>query len=196
MFRTRNWVLLIVCGLDAIISAIYVTMWATGGPVLSNSWNGSVVLLGKLALLAALGTIAVAVLKSAGGTNWLLLHAVALGALGVIQYGFTHFRISILTVALVVILMPLSMEWALVQALGRQRPNGERWLLVLTGAVSAGFVVGFLALGFRWLAVGAGAHTDLLWLGSFFGFEAICMLGLSFDRSGALLSLRDPRPAH
>jgi hypothetical protein len=40
------------------------------------------------------------------------------------------------------------------------------------------FALAFFALGFRWIKLGPGSHSDLLWLSSYFGFSAICMLGL------------------
>ena len=48
----------------------------------------------------------------------------------------------------------------------------------LAGVASVGFAVAFLALGLRWITVEPGSRSDLLWLGSYFGFSAICMLGL------------------
>jgi hypothetical protein len=64
----------------------------------------------------------------------------------------------------------------------------------------------FFALGFRWIKLGPGSHADLLWLGSYFGFSAICMLWLALrlhsqglSQSGqreALPPLGNPRHAH
>ncbi len=199
-----------MCGiLDAIISAIYLIMWDTKGPVTFHSWNGTVVLLGKLAFAAGFCTIAAGVWKSVSGKCWLLvLHGVALGALGLIQYGLTGFRISLLTVALLVVVMAASMELTLVQALGRQRHAADRWFLALAGVASGSFVLAFLALGLRWIEIGPRSHVDLLWLGSYFGFSAICMLGLALRLHGHDLSrsgreeavpplpLGNPRRAH
>jgi uncharacterized membrane protein HdeD (DUF308 family) len=54
--------------------------------------------------------------------------------------------------------------------------KGKCWLLVLNGRM-----VSWLgrSLGFRWIKIEPGSHSDLLWLGSYFGFSAICMLGLA-----------------
>jgi hypothetical protein len=72
--------------------------------------------------------------------------------------------------------------------------------------VSFGFALAFLALGFRWIAIEPGSHADLLWLGSYFGFGAICMLGLAlrlhsqgisqFGQTEALPPFGNPRHAH
>ena len=181
---TRNWVLVALCGvLDAIISVIYVVMQETDGPLTLHSWNGTVVFLGKLALAAGACMIAAGVWRSATGTGWLLvLNGLALGALGVIQYGLTRFRISFLTVALLIIVMAMSiglLELVIARTLRRQRHFADGWFLALAGVASFGFAVAFLALGFRWIKIEPGSHSDLLWLGSYFGFSAICMLGLA-----------------
>jgi uncharacterized membrane protein HdeD (DUF308 family) len=177
-------VLVALCGvLDAIISVIYVVMQETDGPLTLHSWNGTVVFLGKLALAAGACMIAAGVWRSATGTGWLLvLNGLALGALGVIQYGLTRFRISFLTVALLIIVMAMSigiLELVIARTLRRQRHVADGWFLALAGVASFGFAVAFLALGFRWIKIEPGSHSDLLWLGSYFGFSAICMLGLA-----------------
>src|SRR5260370_15369454 len=99
---TKNWWLLALCGvLDAIISVIYLIMQDTDGPVTFHAWNSTIVFLGKLALAAGVCTIAAGILRSAKGKCWLLvLNGLALAALGLIQFAFTRFRISLLTIAL------------------------------------------------------------------------------------------------
>lgn len=199
----RNWILLVVCSiLYAIISVIYLVMADTGGAVTFHSWNGAVVLLGKLAVGAGLGTIAASVWRSSGGKCWLLaLHGVALGALGMIQYGLTGFRIGFLTVALLVVAMAVSaaiLALTLAHALGPGRHAADRWFLTLAGVTSGGFAVAFLALGLRWIEIQPGSHLDLLWLGSYFGFSAICMLALALRLHGHDFSRPDlgtPLPA-
>ena len=181
---TRNWVLVALCGvLDAIISVTYVVMQETDGPLTLHSWNGTVVFLGKLALAAGACMITAGVWRSATGKGWLLvLNGLALGALGVIQYGLTRFRISFLTVTLLIILMAMSiglLELVIARTLRRQRHFADGWFLALAGVASFSFAVAFLALGFRWIKIEPGSHSDLLWLGSYFGFSAICMLGLA-----------------
>jgi len=207
----RNWMLLVVCGiLYAIIAVIYLVMADTGGPVTFHSWNGTVALLGKLAVGAGLGMIAASVWRSSGGKCRLLaLHGVALGALGTIQYGFTGFRIGFLTVALLVVAMAVNvaiLAFTLAHALGPMRHAADRWFLTLAGVISGGFAVAFLALGLRWIEIQPGSHLDLLWLRSYFGFTAVCLLALAlrlrgydFSRSGfgaAIPTLGNPRNAH
>jgi uncharacterized membrane protein HdeD (DUF308 family) len=192
-----------------MISVIYVVMQETDGPPTSHSWNGTVVFAGKLALAAGACTIAAGIWRSATGKGWLLaLNGLALGALGVIQYGLTRFRISFLTVALLIILMAMSagiLELVVARTLRRQRHAADAWFLALAGVASFGFAAAFLALGLRWITIEPGSHSDLLWLGAYFGFSAICMLGLALRlhslgplQSGqweALPTLGNPRHA-
>jgi uncharacterized membrane protein HdeD (DUF308 family) len=208
---TRNWVLLALCGvLDAIISVIYVVMQETDGPLTFHSWNGTIVFVGKLALAAGACTIAAGIWRSATGKGWLLvLNGLALGALGVIQYGLTRFRISFLTIALLIIMMAMSsgiLELAVARTLRRQLHFADGWFLALAGVTSFGLAVAFLALGLRWIKIEPGSHSDLLWLGSYFGFSAVCMVGLALrlrslgrfqsGRWEASPILGNPRHAH
>lgn len=181
---TKNWLWLGLCGvLYAIISAIYLIMGETDGPVTFHSWSSTIVLLGQLALAAGACMIAAGILRSTKGKCWLLvLNGLALGALGLIQYGFTGYRISFLTVALLIILMAMSsgiLELLLARTQRRQGHLADGWLLALAGAASIGFAVVFLALGFRWIKLEPGSHLDLFWLGSYFGFSAIWLLALA-----------------
>jgi hypothetical protein len=181
---TKNWPLLALCAvLDGIISVIYFIMQGSDGPLTFDSWHGTIVLLGKLAMAAGTCAIAAGILRSTNGKCWLLvLNGLGLGALGLIQYGFTGFRISCLTVALLIILMAMSMgilQFVIARTLRRQRHVADAWFLTLAGVASVGFALAFVALGFRWIKIDPGSHADLLWLGSYFGFSAICMLGLA-----------------
>jgi len=198
----NNWWLLAMAGLlDAIISAIYFIMQETNGPVAFHSWNTTVELLGKLALAAGACTIAAGVWRSAAGPCWLLvLNGLGLGALGLIQYQFTHRPISFLTIALLVVLMAVSLgllDLAIARAWRRERHPADGWLLAFAGAASAGFALVFLALGLRWIRMDPRSHPDLLWLGCYFGFTAICTLWLTLrlHRHG-LSPLGNPRFAH
>jgi uncharacterized membrane protein HdeD (DUF308 family) len=207
----KNWLLLAFSGvLYAIISVIYLIMQDTDGPLTFHSWNGTVVLLGKLAMAAGACTIAAGILRSTNGKCWLLvLNGLALGALGFIQYALVRFPISFLTVALLINLMAMCigiLELVVARTLWRQRHVADGWFLALAGAVLVGFALAFLALGLRWIRIEPGSHADLLWLGSYFGFSAVCMLGLALrlhsqglSGSGqreALPPFGNPRPAH
>ena len=180
----RNWWLLALCGvLEALISAIYLIMQGADGPLAFHSWNGTIALLGKLSMAAGVCTVAAGLWRPGRGKVWLLaLNGLALGALGLIGYGFVHFRISFRTIALLIVVMALSagmFELAGARTLRRERHRADGWFLDLAGGGSVGFGLAFLAFGFRWIRLTPGLHPDLLWLGSYFGFSAICMLGLA-----------------
>jgi uncharacterized membrane protein HdeD (DUF308 family) len=207
----KNWWLLALCGvLEAMISVIYVVMQNTDGPLTFHMWNGMVVFMGGLALAAGACTIAAGIWRSAKGKCWLLaLQGLALCAFGMICFGASRFRISFLTVALLIILMAISsaiLEGAIARTLWRQRHVADGWLLGLAGVASIGFALAFFAFGFRWIKVEPGSHLDLLWLGSYFGVSAICMLGLALrlhslgsSQAGqweALPPIGNPRHAH
>ena len=208
----KNWWLLAFCGvLGAIISVTYLMLYMQGtdGPLTFHSWNAAVEFLGMLALAAGACTIAAGIWRSVKGKCWLLvLNGLALGALGLIQYDLKkRFGISFLTVALLVTLMAMSigiLELVIARTLWRQRHVADEWFLALAGVASVGFALAFLALGFGWIKMEPGSH--FLWLGSYFGFYAICMLGLALrlhtpglSQSGqgeALPPLGNPRHAH
>lgn len=173
----KNWWLLALCGvLDAIISVIYFNHAGHGFAL-----KGTVVFLGKLTLTAGACTIAAGIWRSAKGKCWLLvLNGLALGALGLIFSGIFGFKISFRTVVLLIILMAMSIgifELATARTLRHHVP--DKWFLSLAGAASVGFAAAFFALGFRWIRIEPGSHSDLLWLGAYFGFSAICMLWLA-----------------
>jgi uncharacterized membrane protein HdeD (DUF308 family) len=206
----RNWWLLALCGLlDAIVSVLYLIMQKQDGPLLFHAWNGTVLLLGKLIVGAGACTIIAGIWRSGTGKCWLLvLNGLALGALGLI-HGFVRFSISFRTVALIIVVMALSIglfEFVIARNLRRLGHVVDGWFLGFAGAVSVGFALVFFALGFHWIEIKPGSHSDLFWLGAYFGFSAICMLGLalrlnsqSFTQSGqteALPPLGNPRHAH
>jgi hypothetical protein len=108
-----------------------------------------------------------------------VLNGLALGALGTICYGFVRFSISFRTVALLIILMAITigiLEFITAGILRRQHHSADEWFLSLAGVTSVGFALAFFALGFGWIKIEPGSHIELLWLGSYFGFSAICML--------------------
>jgi len=176
---TKNWWLLVLCGvLDAMVSVIYFIMQDQDGPVTFHAWKGTIALLGKLTLAAGVCTIAAGVWQSAKGKCWpLVLNGLALTALGVIYTYLTRFRISLLTIALLIILMAVSLGiLELVMARWLRR---ERWVFGMAAVVSVGFTVAFVALGFHWIKLELGSHLDLVLLGAYFGFTSICMLWLA-----------------
>lgn len=170
-------------------------MWYTDGPVTFHSWNGTVVLLGKLAIGAGLVAIAASLWRASTDKCWpLALHGLALGALGMILYGLTGFKISLLTISLLIVVMALTfgiLALILAQALGRQHRTADRWVWSLAGAASGGFALTFLALGFRLIEIRPGSHVELFWLGAYFVFSATCLLTLALRLRGRDLLTAD-----
>jgi hypothetical protein len=57
-----------------------------------------------------------------------------------------------------------------------------RWLPGKDGVLLGGFALVFLAFVLGWIKLDpASPGQTLLWLGSYFGFSAICMLGMAAD---------------
>ena len=207
----KNWPLLALCGiLDAIISVIYLIMKETDGPLAFHSWNGTVVFLGKLALAAGACTIAAGILRSTNGKCWLLvLNGLAFSAYGLIPRLWRG-PLSFLFFARLLIVMAISIgifELLTTRTLRRQHP-ADGWFLGLAGIASFGFALAFLALTMGWIQLESRPlHASLfLWLVSYFGFSAICMLVLALrlhrqglSQSGqwqGLPPLGNPKHAH
>ena len=182
----KNWWLLALCGvLDAIYSVTNLFMQNPDGSLTLRIYalQSTVVFLGKLALAAGACTIGAGIWRSTQGKSWLLvLNGLALVALGLIFNGFFGFRISFRAVALLLVIIAMSIgifEWVIARALRRQRHVADEWFLGLAGAASVGFALAFFAFAFGWIKLEPRPHADFLWFGSYFGFSAICMLGLA-----------------
>ena len=197
----KNWWLLALCGvLDAIFSVVYLVTQAPDGSLTVRKYavHGTIVFLGKLALAAGACTIAAGLWRSTKGKSWLLVvNGLALSALGLIFNNLTHYRISFRTVALLLVVMAMSVGiFELVTARTLRRHVADEWFLGLAGAASVGFALAFLALGFRWIKL-EQPESMFLWLSSYFGFSAICMLGLALLLYKLRLSqLGNPKHAH
>lgn len=175
---TRNRWLLVLCGtFEAAIAALYFTMYEA--PLSLHFWHIAGTWTGRLGLAAG----ACAIVGGMLGRNrcWLLVaNGVAMAALGLIQVAFMRYPIRFLTIAALIILMAVSLgllEWVLAQTMRREQRAADRWILDVAAAISGAFALGFLVLGLG-LPSRPDSHPDIFWLGAFFGFSAICMLGL------------------
>jgi hypothetical protein len=196
MTRTliKNWWLLALCGvLDGIISVIYLTMYDNGpadGPLTIYSWT--VVFLNKFALAAGFCTIAAAIWRPAKGISWLLvLNGLAFSAYGLIP-ALSNNSLSFRPFALLIVVMAMSLgvlALAGARTMRHQGHGAEKWLFRLAGATSVGFALAFLALANGWIQLERRPFhpSFFLWLCLFFGFSAICMLGLAQRMPGANL---------
>ena len=179
-----NWWLLALGGvLDAIISVVYLIMYDADGPVNFSP----VVVLSRLALAAGVCTIAAGIWKSRNGKSWLIvLNGLALSAYGLIPL-FWKGPLSFLLFARLLVVMAISIgifELVTARALWHRHRIAAGGFLGLAGAASFGFAVVFLALVLGWLQLERRAFhpSGFLWLGLYFGFTAICMLGLGNPR--------------
>ena len=180
----KRWWLLALCGvLNAIFSALMFLILSPEGPPMLRIFRqvrSTAAQLGMLALAAGICTIVTGIWSLRKGSSWLLvLNGLAYGVFGLLvrANGPVTFRM----VALLVVVMALSIgmyELATARTL-RGHLAGE-WLLGVAGPVSLGFAVVFLAFVLRWLKLDPGPSAQTFnWLGSYFGFSAICLLGLA-----------------
>lgn len=184
---SKNWWLLALCGVfDAIISVIYFSHSGSGFHRPSSAR-----LLGEFTLAGGLCMTAASAWNFRHGKSWLLaLSGLACGALGAILR-FWRGPLSFRTVALLVVVMAISIgiyELAAGQLL-RRLHSAYRWLPGAAGLVAVGFALAFLAFVFRWIPLEPNSPGQTLrWLGSFFGFCAICMLGVPWMQKSLLSS--------
>ncbi|SRR5260370_27126640 len=154
------------------------------GPLTLLGWNGTVVFLNRLALATGICTIAAGIWSSGRGKSWLLvLNGLAFSAYGLVPL-FWRGPLSFLLFARLLILMAMSigiLELVTARTLQRLRHVTVGWFLGLAGVASVGFALAFLALVFGVIQLeGRPFHPSVfLWLCSYFGFSAICMLGLA-----------------
>jgi hypothetical protein len=170
----RNWWLLGLCvALETIIAIIYFSY--AGQHVNRNK----IVPVGGLTLAAGVCIIAAGLLRSAEGKRWLLvLNGAACSALGLILTFVT--AIAFRTIALLMIVMAVSLAAHELAASGPRLTR--KWLPGMAGLVLVGFATWFLAFVLRWIKLDPTSPGEsLLWLGSYFGFSAICMLGMAAD---------------
>jgi hypothetical protein len=205
---TKNWWLLGLCGiLFAIMSVIYLIIYQTTPDVPGGNAMGTFV--SKLALAAGACTIAAGIWRSASGKSWLLLlNGLTLSAYGSMPL-FWHgpLRFDFFALLLVVTAMTFGIL-ALAIARTLRRRVADAWLFGLAGAASVCFALALLALANHWIHLEHRLfHPSLfLWLCLYFGFNAICMLGLALrlykldpsqsNQSNAPTPLVNPKHAH
>jgi uncharacterized membrane protein HdeD (DUF308 family) len=206
---SNAWWLLALCGvLDATHATMNLLMLNPSLVLRRVSSPGAVWDMGMLALMA--GTCAIAAgLWSAGKDNsWLLsLHGLALGAFGVIIVSpLVRGPLSFRPVSLLFTVMAVSLgAFALGTAQTQRRGDTERWFLLTSGAVSIGFALSFIAVGFHLVRL-EPPNAFFIWMSSYFGLCALIMLWLAFrvhsrglSQSGQtepLSPLPSPRHAH
>lgn len=182
----QNWWLLACTGVvQAAIAAVYLEMQASYGPLSLHTWHRTVTLLGCLELTAGLTVGAAGLIKSKDHKSWLLvLNAFALTALGLIHNFLLRYPIRFTTIAALVLLMAFSigmLSCRIAHGFRTLDPSARRRATTITGMSSTIFAGVFLGLVLRWIPIGPGSHMDLFWLGFYFAFSAICMLGFALQ---------------
>jgi uncharacterized membrane protein HdeD (DUF308 family) len=170
---TKWWWLGLCVAFEAAVSIFYFNHAAYG----VHSSN-AVVLLGKLTLAAGVCTIAAGALMTTEGKRWLLVfNGLCCSSLGLYLTFWT--RSAFRTMALLIVLMATSLGTYELATAGRlRRQHALEWLAGAAGIVSLGFAAVFLAFLFRWIKLKpASPAQTFFWLGSYFGFSALCMLG-------------------
>jgi hypothetical protein len=178
---TKNWWLLVLCGvLEAIMSVVYFIIYNTTPDTYGG--KGVEVFVNRLALAAGACTIAAGIWGSVRGISWLLvLNGLALSAYGWMAL-FWRGPLSFRFFALLVVVMAMSFGMlALAIARALRRRVADNWFFGLAGTVSIGVALAFLALASHWIQLERRLfHPSVfLWFCFYFGFSAICMLGLA-----------------
>ena len=179
---SKNWWLLALAGVfDALLSAINFFMQRPDGSLTLRAtvrYGSTLEQMGMLALAAGVCTIAAGIWSPREGRSWfLVLNGLACSTLGLI---FTLWRgpLAFRTIALLIVVMALSIGIY-------ELASPQTWLLAAAGVVSIGFALAFLAFVFRWIKLEpASPDQTLHWLGSYFAFSAVCMLGLALRLHG------------
>lgn len=166
-----NWYLLAFSGIVQVaISAVYLA----SAVVTIHGWSRTIGYLGYLELTAGITASAAGLFHSRSRKSWLLvLNGSAFIGLGIIHSALMRFPIRFKTVALLVMVMAFT-----IGLLGRSL---QARTALVAAILSSGFIAVFLALSARWITMEPGSHTDLLSLGFYFAFSAICMLAFALQ---------------
>ena len=139
-------------------------------------------LVNRFALAAGACTIAASIWRSAKGISWLLLaNGLVLSVYGLMAL-FWRGPLSVRFFELLVVVMAMTFGiLALAIARTLRGRVADEWFFGLAGAASVGFALAFLALANDWIRLERRLYhpSVFLWLCSYFGFSAICMLGLA-----------------
>jgi uncharacterized membrane protein HdeD (DUF308 family) len=194
----KNWWLLALSGaLYAIYSIMNFFMQRPDGSLALRAFvhgRDTLLEMGVVALAAGASTIAAGIWNSNAGRSWLLvLNGLACSVLGLILAFWTG-PLAFRTIALLIVVMAMSIGiYELASARTSKRHLAHESLLGAAGVASVGFAVAFFTLGFGWIKLdpGSPAQSSFFWMGSYFGFSAICMLGLALRRQSLSAGLQE-----
>jgi uncharacterized membrane protein HdeD (DUF308 family) len=181
----RWWLLVLSSLFYATFSFMILFIWSPDGLMTLHTFahsRSSIEQLGLVALTAGVCTVAAGIWNARKANSWLLmLNGLGCSALGImVALGSTR-PITFRSLALVIAVMAVSI--GVYEVVAAQTLRGHRvdeWLLAAAGVVSVGFAGVFLSFVFGWVRLEPSPSAQTFhWLGSYFGFSAICMLGLA-----------------
>jgi len=181
----RRSLLVLSSFFHATFSFMILLIWSPDGLMTLRRFahsRSSIGQLGLVALTAGVCTVAAGIWNAREAYSWpLMLNGLGCSALGImVAFGATR-HITFRSLALVIAVMAVSIgvyEVTTAQKLRGHRIDG--WLLAAAGVVSVGFAGVFLGFVFGWVRLDPSPSPQTFhWLGSYFGFSAICMLGLA-----------------
>ncbi len=154
------------------------------GPTLRVFGNGrdTAQQLGMLALAAGLCTMAACIWSPSKGKSWMLvMNGLATSGLGLLLTRGATRPVAFRTIAVLIVVMAVSIGvYELSTARTWRAHLPEEWMLAGAGVVSVGFAAVFLGFVLGWIRLEPSPSAQTFhWLGSYFGFSAICMLGLA-----------------
>lgn len=172
----KNWWLLALRGVLAALFSVMAFLMQSSAETFTLrefATKGMVAFLGILALAAGICTIAAGIWRVTDGKWWLL----ALDGLGISAAGLILMRSDSITFPMVTyLLIGLALTIGVVELVAARmlrRHVPDEWFLALGGVASIGFALAFIVIKPEQPA------STLMWLGSYSGFSAICMLGLA-----------------
>jgi uncharacterized membrane protein HdeD (DUF308 family) len=175
----KSWPLLALCGIFYAVLAPIVIRQA-----FVHS-RGAIEQLGMLVLAAGASTIAAGIWNRKQPKSWfLVLNGLACSVLGMAVMLGVHRPIRFRTIAVLVVVMAASIAIFEFANLRRSRGHlANEWLFAAAGALAVGFAAVFLGFVLGWIKLDPSPSLQTFyWLGSYFGFSALCMLGLALGQ--------------
>jgi len=176
----NTWWLLVLCGIFDAMFALLILTLRTG-----VSGRNSLQQLGGFAAAAGACAIAAGLWNATKHSSWLMiLNGLACSALGIMMLFAPGRRLGFRTIALLIVVMAASLGvYALARARAIRGRVPDEWLLAGAGVLAVAFAGVFLGFGLRWIPLEASPSAQTFyWLGSYFAFSAICMLGISLGQ--------------
>jgi uncharacterized membrane protein HdeD (DUF308 family) len=183
----KNWWLLGLRALLAMVFSVMAFMMQSSAEdftLRDFALKGMVVFLGMLAVTAGVCTVAAGIWRASAGKWWLLVvDGVIVSTAGFVLILARNFSFRELMYVVVALAAAIGVvEIAAARAL--RRHLRDEWLLDLAGMVSVAFALAFLVIKLK-------AGPMFIWLGSYSGFSAICMLALALRLRGLRVSIHN-----